>query len=897
MDDTAPGSAPKPTPPVGTFSRGRQVARYVVLELLGSGAMGAVYAAWDPQLDRRVALKLVRQDALRAHGTDATERLLREARALAKLSHPCVVQVFDAGEVEGQVFLAMEYVAGETLDDFSRATHSLDEKLTVLRSAGRGLAAAHAAGIAHRDFKPANVMVGLDGRTRVVDFGLARPAASVARGAVDSGSLAAAPVTAPPIDLGKALTQRGALVGTPRYMSAEQFRGERADAASDQFAFCITAWELLFGELPFAGQDLEALRTAVVEGKRRPAPANVVPAAVTAALERGLSTDAKARFPSMDELLRALEPVEPRVKRPPRWLLGAAALVVAGLGAGGTRVARCRGEAAEAVGTFRDGDAMALSAAFETTRVPFAKDTATRATAALRAWTQSFGRATGQACLGEPLVGARSSADLERRTCLDASSRQLSVLLEAFRTPDAKVVENAARAIGNLPDVSQCASGRQVLEQPGDASQRATAEKVRAQLAESAALADLGRLDQADSAAATALEEARQLAFPPLLASAALQAGKVRFESGKLDEASGLARETARVALASGADVTALHATVLATRIEAKRSHTDEMRTWLSLAQALDERLGRAPPLSATVFEAKGLVSRSLSEFDEAVSAFGKARTLAREAGLTGLELTAAFGEGAALQRLGRCPDAEAVFRDGLARLEAVAGPTHVRLAGPLNNLALCVSMRSPDEARGLYERALAITTAVGPDSGLVAAPLLNLAEFELRRGEVARAKPYLERGRRAAAALGPGHSMAAYAEGLVAKLAFAEGDVDGADAAFRRGLETMERARGPGNAETADFLLGLGLCAERRGRVAEAKQQLTLSLSRLDRATVTPYSRAEGHLALARLALAEGELETSRSLLAQVRVDLTTLGAMGQRLAQEAEVVASGLQ
>jgi ATP/maltotriose-dependent transcriptional regulator MalT len=179
----------------------------------------------------------------------------------------------------------------------------------------------------------------------------------------------------------------------------------------------------------------------------------------------------------------------------------------------------------------------------------------------------------------------------------------------------------------------------------------------------------------------------------------------------------------------------------------------------------------------------------------------------------------------------------------------------------------------------------------------LVAAPLLNLAEFELRRGEVARAKPYLERGRRAAAALGPGHSMAAYAEGLVAKLAFAEGDVDGADAAFRRGLETMERARGPGNAETADFLLGLGLCAERRGRVAEAKQQLTLSLSRLDRATVTPYSRAEGHLALARLALAEGELETSRSLLAQVRVDLTTLGAMGQRLAQEAEVVASGLQ
>ncbi|MBL8915870.1 MAG: serine/threonine protein kinase [Archangium sp.] len=876
LEDTAPGIAP------GGLTRGLQISRYVVLELVGSGAMGSVYAAYDPQLDRRVALKLVSGSTV---GREATDRLLREARALAKLSHSSVVQVFDAGEHEGQVFLAMEFVEGQSLADFARAEHTATEKFAVLRSAGRGLAAAHAAGIVHRDFKPANVMVGRDGRIRVVDFGLARPARAVSRGAVESGELPGAAPAAPKSP-SASTSQLGGIVGTPRYMAPEQFRGEPADARSDQFAFCVTAWELVFGTFPFAGTDFESLRAEVLAGRRAEAPSGLSAASV-AALYRGLSLDPSKRFESMDALLEAFLPRTERRRVP--WLMVGALVLALSAGARlGVRTFDCRQQANEARARFTSADGAALTTAFVATKLPYARETAERSIAAVERWVSELADASATTCRAEPLLGARTHFDLDRRACVDASAQQLTVLLDAFRTADAKVVENAARAVGNLPDVARCATDRQALEHPADPQQQEAAKQVRAKLAQSAALIDLGQLEPATKAADDALKQAREVSFPPLLAAAALQAAKTRYEAARFAEADVLSIESVSVALAARADELALEGAVVTTRTASRREARDEMNTWLALSKSLDARLGHVPALAARVLEAEGLVARSQVRLDDARVAFEHARKLAREAKLQSVELSAAAGEAAVLQRTGRCAEAEPVFREVITTLERTAGPSHVRLAMPLNNFALCVSMRDSDEARRLYERAISVISAVGETSPMMTAPLLNMTEFELRRGEPDRAAPYLERARVAVAALGPAHTMNAFVIGLGAKLAFARGDLATAEREFQRGLELIEKARGAGNADTADFLLGLGLCAEAAGRPEQAKERLLLALSRLDQ-SVTPYSRVEAQLALARIAArASNEAEAAR-WRAEAEVGLAKLGTLGDRLRQSA--------
>jgi RNA polymerase sigma-70 factor (ECF subfamily) len=301
--DPAPFGLAATAPSAAVLLPGGRLGRYRLEQVLGAGGMGTVWLAHDTQLDRRVALKVL-QSAL---ATDplARERLLREARAMAKLRHPNIITVFDAGEIDGIDFIAMELVDGEDLASWLRRAPSVDDVLDKLVAAGQGLAAAHAAGVVHRDFKPDNVLVARDGRVLVSDFGLARssvtsgsspPTAPIARG---SGSTtvadhprarrdAAHDATLPAPPSGS-LTDAGAVLGTPAYMSPEQASGAEVDGRADQFAFCVTAWEALGGERPTGG-DL---------GDR-------VPERFAAILRRGLAPDPQARFASMDALLEAL---------------------------------------------------------------------------------------------------------------------------------------------------------------------------------------------------------------------------------------------------------------------------------------------------------------------------------------------------------------------------------------------------------------------------------------------------------------------------------------------------------------------------------------------------------------------------------------------------------------
>jgi eukaryotic-like serine/threonine-protein kinase len=299
VDDRSLPDLPEPPVRNGVTLGGRRFGRFRTLEKLGEGGMGVVLAAHDEQLDRRVALKF-----LTRAGADnkARERLFREARSLARLSHPNIVAVYDVGEIDALPYLAMELVEGCTLrawieGDAERPSPGRLEVLRMFLEIGHGLAAAHELGVVHRDFKPDNVLVGADGRPRVVDFGLASigKAAGVGRPAIDD-------------DANPSLTATGAMMGTPAYMAPEQWHGQAADARSDQFSFCVALFAALYGRAPFEGATMAALMAAVLEEDPAAIPAaERVPDPLHRAILRGLARDPEQRWPSLSTLLERIE--------------------------------------------------------------------------------------------------------------------------------------------------------------------------------------------------------------------------------------------------------------------------------------------------------------------------------------------------------------------------------------------------------------------------------------------------------------------------------------------------------------------------------------------------------------------------------------------------------------
>ncbi|MDC0674159.1 serine/threonine-protein kinase [Nannocystis radixulma] len=324
-------ATPRPQADAPELPIGAEVGRYKITGRIGAGGMGVVYRAYDPQLDREIALKLLLAGA--EGGSEGRSRMLREAQAAAKIRHPNVVTVFDAGEVNGRVFIAMELISGSTLKAWLRQGRSWREVLSIMLMAGEGLKAAHSAGLVHRDFKPDNVLVGTEGRAHVLDFGLARPA-------LDAASLPTAP--APSLALkpaGEALLQSltltGMTVGTPAYMAPEQHLARPSSARSDQFSFCVATYEALYGQRPFKGESYSELSMAVIDGRMvAPSRRSSVPPAVWHALRRGLQPDPDARYPALSQLLAELETAMRVAGDRPRYGLyavGLAAPLVAGL--------------------------------------------------------------------------------------------------------------------------------------------------------------------------------------------------------------------------------------------------------------------------------------------------------------------------------------------------------------------------------------------------------------------------------------------------------------------------------------------------------------------------------------------------------------------------------------
>jgi formylglycine-generating enzyme required for sulfatase activity/tRNA A-37 threonylcarbamoyl transferase component Bud32 len=349
--EVRPGvSAPKGNsePAARDLAPGEKLGRYAILESVGRGAMGVVYAAYDSELDRKIALKVLNPNRARASPV-APARLVREAKAMARLAHPNVIAIHDVGEFEGQVFLAMEFLGGGTLRTWLDARpRAWRECLDLFLAAGRGLAAAHEAGLVHRDFKPDNVLLDKQQRPRVVDFGLAREAAA-GDDETRETALEVSQITETSRAAGghhlETLTRTGTLVGTPAYMAPEQFLGELADERSDQFSFCVALYEALFGARPFAGDNVLSLSLNVTSGNVRPVPKDrVVPTWIRRVIARGLQSKPADRYPTMAALIAALED-DPAARRRRRLITGGVvAVVVASLLVAGQMVRRRRQE-------------------------------------------------------------------------------------------------------------------------------------------------------------------------------------------------------------------------------------------------------------------------------------------------------------------------------------------------------------------------------------------------------------------------------------------------------------------------------------------------------------------------------------------------------------------------
>jgi tetratricopeptide (TPR) repeat protein/predicted Ser/Thr protein kinase len=746
------------------LERGSAIGRYLILDRVGEGGMGVVYAAHDPELDRKVAIKLLRPDRTGVAAEEHRLRLQREAQAIARLSDPNVVAVYDAGTFGEQVFVAMEFVEGQTLRQWlAEESRSWREIVAVFLAAGRGLAAAHAAGLAHRDFKPDNVLLGRDGRVKVADFGLARPAGeadagiprdgfSTSFGGNSSGGNSSVGILATP------LTQWGTALGTPAYMAPEQLRGEAADARSDQFSFCVSLWEALYGERPFAGNSSWKIAGAVASGTVRSEPARSrVPGRVRQALLRGLAADPGRRFPAMMELLHELERDPSAVRR--RWLAAAAAVLVTGavfssLGYLQARRDRLCGGGEEALaGVWDAGRKQAVRAAFLATGLPFAEGVWRGVEKEIDGYTGDWVATRRRACEATHVRGEQSEDLLDRKMfCLDQRLRDVQALTAVFARADAKVVEKAADAVSGLGDLSRCTQAASLLEKvppPGDPKLRARVRGVQAELATASALHRSGKPREALPLAEALSLRAMAVPYPPLQAEALYLLGSLHLSLGDFKTSEEELYRALWAAERARDDLLKAECwRELVYNVGYRQARFDEGRTLARHAEAALARAGGDLTAEAALAKAEAILAGTQGDYPQAVRQFEKARELAERIDPRQPDYRILGNLGGTYRDMGDFERAQLLLRRAMDLAQRKLGPNHPHVAGFCFNLGLCLSdLGRFEEAGGLLERALAIRERLlGPDHPDVASALMALGGNWIYRGKPATARPLLER-------------------------------------------------------------------------------------------------------------------------------------------------------
>ncbi|HEY5945157.1 MAG TPA: signal peptidase I, partial [Kofleriaceae bacterium] len=749
------------TPPRDAAAPPSHVDRFEIIRRIGAGGMGVVYAAHDPHLGRTVALKLVR--AREASDADRA-RLVREARALAQVSDLGVVAVFDAGTIDADVWIAMEYVPGGTLKAWaSEQRRPWREVVDRFVLAGRGLAAAHDAGLVHHDFKPENVLLGERGRVCVADFGLARSVQ-------DRSALGAASVRAPQLSR---VTTSGVAIGTPAYMSPEQHLGNPTDARSDQFSYCVAFWEALFGQRPFAvpdDADHIMLAAAVIDGRIAPPPDDVrVPRWLERTLRRGLAVDPAKRWPDLHALLDELERI-PRRRR--RFALASAVVVALGLAAitawlvrpaAVDPIAACDATAHELDADWNDVHKTQIAQAFARIARPWTASMTAEVGRKLDTYARSWRSGRVDACKDQAR-GELTPHMLElRMACLDRHRRRFASMVGELGHADEAITLHADALVARLDDVGTCGDLVELArELPRPPAKRALIEHAYQQFYAAESLYDALHFDEALAAIDRVIGEAKAIDYAPLLAELQYWRGMVLRD---LDR-----HELARAALyeASLAAERARDATIL---VDARLAlidltgnqlgNLDEGLRWADQAEAAlaakgPDRWREAKLLSSRSAllvgagrkeEALPLARRALELVEQApadqyqvgdlialyvnfaTAATGAEARAAHEKALALAEkrygpthpdtLLARSNVAAAMIDAGELDRAGAELREMVTVIERAYGPRDVQLVGPLANLANVIHQAAPedDEPIRLLDRALELQIAASNEN------------------------------------------------------------------------------------------------------------------------------------------------------------------------------------
>jgi len=729
-----------------------RVGRFEILKLLGEGGMGHVFAAVDPELDRKVALKVLRADVWVGDGEQGEARLRREAKAMAQLNHPNVVTVYEVGHWNQQLYVAMELVDGGTLSDWM-----LEQKpggrarfLTVLDlclQAARGLAAAHEAGVIHRDLKPANMLIDQRGRLRVADFGLANTVVRPSDTVIDASQT---------FDEDR-LTRNGSILGTPAYMGPEQFEGT-SDARSDQFSFCATFYEVFYGVLPFAGNSFARLERVHAAEFSTPIPGHSVPSRIRRILVRGLAADPRARFPSMGELLAELQDYQ-RAVRQRRVAVSGIGLV---LGVAATAmitahlvddVDRCPPGASTMAAVWGDGARDTLASVFARSEVAYADQSWLRLRESFDTYASRWASAFDDACAATWIRREQSEARLDvRMRCLEERHRALVQAVDTLRVGDPAAIRKAVDVARGLPEISVCSNPDQLdtaQQRHPTPEQERLAVEVALLLQRARTSLNLGRVADAQVAVDRATEQLAGRDLLYLEAETRTIAARIAVAREDFATAATLAGHASQIAQASGEVDPVVAAFLMQSTVAKRQGDLDAARLFADLADGAAARPGLTHHLpgeiamrKADVANVRGDIETALSAYDRAAQVFGDVL------GDDAPQLADVWqNRGRALLQAGRGDEARAAFESADRVLVAAYGESHPDRAQALLSLAhLAALLGDARRSLELNQQALAITEEDPEYRPHVRLELtLGIAEDYKQLGQFADARRQLE--------------------------------------------------------------------------------------------------------------------------------------------------------
>jgi len=859
------------------LERGTTLGRYLVIERVGEGGMGVVVRAYDPKLHREIALKRLHSGTL---DSEAEARLLREAQAMAQLSHPNVITIHDVESTADGVVMAMEYVEGQTLAEWIKeGPHPIREVLEHFIQAGEGLLAAHDAGLVHRDFKPSNVIIGVRGRVQVMDFGLARAEAAddgaeaqtaenATRGddSTDRGQAALASRRSLASSdsrrnaLGRSsnssnasssvqLTEAGAVMGTPAYMAPEQHRGEVADARSDQYAFCLSLWEGLWGTRPFTG-DLATI-VAAKHGEPPPAPPSApgrgkVPRTIQDALRRGLDPRSSRRWPSISELLDALA-YDPTRERHKAWALGGAAVVTLGLGAGvmawqTSRPEPCTDARTQLQGIWDENRRVEVEAALEGTELSYAEATSERVTEHLDHYSDAWVHMHTEACEATSVQKVQSEALLDlRMQCLRRRKLRLGALVDVLGTPDPEVAKTAIEQVMNLPPLDHCADAEALsaaVPPPEHPEVARAVEEIRDELERARVVVGAGHYEDARTQLDTLIERARALGYDPLEAEVLELGAALARHEGDFEASVELGTRAYELALRSGHErIAAKAASELIYVTGSRLAQLEIGHTWAASARALAQRVDPGGAQEAVVINFEGVLAYRGGDFASAIVHFERALPMVVDAlGENHDQVATILNHlGAMLDEQGRYTEAEPHFRRALAIQTRVFGEDHPRTTISIDNLALCIQAQGRNnEALALHLRSLEVRKRAlndrHPDTGLTHN---NLGWDYMGKSDPDTAAEHFAEGLSIFEdSYGPEHPRVAMAAESLALAEVEREHFAEAEALHRRALKIRRSALGEDHPNVALSLAGLGNLASRQEHFDEAIEWLQQALS-----------------------------------------------------------------